>query len=701
MQIVHCIIVGVEANLMALPNSHHLQSRVNQLYDHLYANSSVRTPAGIAAEVGKVLHCGMYLEEIEHKRPAFRFTKTELRSVLAQDGPLCALFAAEARRNFKRMNECWGLYPGRKTVILLSDNDLAYTLAKLDDVFLSDPTRDVFGDVVEIIRSNWVKRIGGQFFTDQHVTSLAMSLLQFDPRKGDDLVDLCAGTGGFLLAAINHVRSLLEAACPGKSVEEELTKLSISSIKGLEVDAGVAELGNASITTRLGSLPSAIVLAGDSLRIPKEGLGEIGYDRHLCAASNPPFGASITIKDPVVLSQFDLALPKQVPSDLFSFATPKRVARPPDVLFLEQNLKLLKPGKGRLAIVLPYQILSGPQTLFVREWLFRHAKILAVVDLPSETFQPHTGTKTSLLLIQRRLKPLESAQADFDGEVFMSAPKWIGHDRRGNSIFKKAIDGADSDSILTDFPEVVTAFEAHLAGLPPSVHHDGSFVVPYKALVEDPLLRANALFHKPRGERPAATATPGSQRHEWTTVKVRDVVSRLFYPGRFRRDYVPYEDDAVPFLGGANITELVPTTDKWLRHNDPKLVALTVKEGWILVTRSGSTGIVSSVPKAWDGFAMSEHVIRIVPDPKKLNPYFLMAALRTRYVQEILKRGVFGSVIDEITPEFIGEIEIPIPPKAELARLSKAFESAELSRQNAIEGITSTVSHLNEALRVF
>src|SRR5208283_5239500 len=125
---------------MAPPNSHHLQSRVNQLYDHLYANSSVRTPAGIAAEVGKVLHCGMFLEEIDHKRPAFRFTKTELRSVLAQDGPLCAHFAAEARRNFKRMNECWGLYPVRKTVILLSDNDLAYTLAKLDDVFLSDPT---------------------------------------------------------------------------------------------------------------------------------------------------------------------------------------------------------------------------------------------------------------------------------------------------------------------------------------------------------------------------------------------------------------------------------------------------------------------------------------------------------------------------------------------------------------------------------
>ena len=58
---------------------------------------------------------------------------------------------------------------------------------------------------------------------------------------------------------------------------------------------------------------------------------------------------------------------------------------------------------------------------------------------------------------------------------------------------------------------------------------------------------------------------------------------------------------------------------------------------------------------------MSEHVIRIVPDPAKLDPYYLLAFLRTEYAQEIIKRGVFGSVIDEITPDFIGEIEVPVP----------------------------------------
>lgn len=683
------------------PSSHHLQSRINNIYDHLYANSAVKTPAGIAAEVGKILHVGMFVEEIDARRPAFRFDKAQHRSLLAQDQDLCAHFARIAKEDFQRMNDRWNLYPGKKPCLGLSNLDIGYVIAKLDDIYLSDPSRDVFGDVVEIIRSNWAKRLGGQFFTDQRVTSLAMTLLRFDPRKGDDLVDLCAGTGGFLLAAVNHIRGLLEAQHPGAPVEEELIKLAVHSVCGYEIDAEVVELGNASLTTRLGTLPKSLISHQDSLRLRNLTGDDVQHGQHLCAASNPPFGASITVRDPSILADFDLAQAKTPSGDLFSFSSGKVAPRPPDVLFLEQNLRLLKPGLGRLAIVLPYQILSGPQTLYVREWLLRHARILAVIDLPAETFQPHTGTKTSLLLVQRREQVLASPVADETGNIFMAMPKWIGHDRRGNPVFKRSEDGSETDVILSDFPEVATAFNDYVDGGSVDTTSSNSFVISYKALISDPLLRANALFFKPMAERSQESVSAIDRKREWSTVKVRDVVGKIFYPGRFKRNYVEWEPDAVQFFGGANITELVPISDKWLRHNDPKLQDLTIREGWILITRSGSTGIISSVPKAWDGCAMSEHVIRIIPDSKKLNPYYLMAILRTKHIQETIKRGVFGSVIDEITPEFIGNIDIPLPPKAELARLAKAVESAENSRQAAIDGITSTVTHLNQALRAF
>ena len=187
---------------MAAPSSHHLQNRVNQIYDHLYANAASRTPAGICAEVGKILHGGMFWEECQKHHPAFDYDRNEVRSILAQKAAACRVVSGAVRQAFAEMNARWKLY-APSAEITLNDLNVAYTAAQLSGVYLSDPKRDVFGDVIEIIRSNWAKRIGGQFFTDQRVTSLAMTLLQFDPRLGDDLVDICAGTGGFLLGRVN------------------------------------------------------------------------------------------------------------------------------------------------------------------------------------------------------------------------------------------------------------------------------------------------------------------------------------------------------------------------------------------------------------------------------------------------------------------------------------------------------------------
>jgi len=685
---------------MVAPNSHHLQSRVNLIYDHLYANAPTRTPAGISAEVGKVLHSGMYLEECKKKHPAFNFDRFQMQALLTQDSVICGDIAKTLRGAFAEMNKAWKFYEPTSEIIL-NDLSIAYTALQLNGLYLSDPKRDVFGDVIEIIRSNWAKRIGGQFFTDQRVTALAMTLLNFDPRKGDDLVDICSGTGGFLLAGLNHIRELLEKDAKGKPVEETLIQLSLTGIKGLEVDEEIAGLANASLKARLGTKHKAFVSNCDSLNpitFDKNNAG-IKYGKHLCAASNPPFGTKITIKDPAILQAFSLSN-KQSRHNFSLSGLGKITPRAPDILFLEQNINLLVPGRGRLAIVLPYQILSGPQTLFVREWLLCHTQILAVIDLPNETFQPHTGTKTSLLLVKRRERPLSNSRDDSEGTVFMGMPRWIGHDRRGHPIFKRNVDGSASEEILSDFNEVKAAYRTFLEGGDPRETHEQCFTVPYSTIVKDDLLRMNALFHKPFNEEDGtASDVPSVLKPGWTTVKLRDVVDRIFYPGRFRRDYVDRSSTTVPFLGGSNITELLATTEKWLSPDDPKLGALKVKAGWVLITRSGSTGIISFVPPAWDGFAMSEHVIRIVPNPAKLDPYYLLAFLRTNYAQEIIKRGVFGSVIDEITPDFIGEIEVPLPKsKKDMKEIAAKVQDAEEARQEAIEGYSFALDQLDRQL---
>lgn len=672
-----------------------LQNRIHRIYDHLYANSSVRTPNGIGSEVGKVLHAGIYMEEVQGIIPAFNFTRSELNQLLRGHRTTLTSIAEQVRKNFGKMNKSWKVYEVGAE-ICLDDFDLCFACAQLNGVVLSDRRQDILGEAVEVFRSQWAKRIGGQFFTDPRVTALSMVLLDFDPRRGDDLIDICAGTGGFLLAGLNHIRKLLEEEGTTASIESELVKLACKALRGQEVDPEVCEAANSTMKARLGVRGSLLVSHGDSLgpEVFSGKSGRLRFGSHLCAASNPPFGTKITIKDPEILRHYELAKSRNSRSSVKGNEVLS--PQPPDILFLERNVQMLKPREGRLAIVLPYQLLSGPKTLFVREWLLRNARIKAVVDLPPETFQPYTGTKTALLVVERMDQMVLDPRIVNDYDIFMSMPRWIGHDRRGNPVYKRTLEGKVTNELLTDFDEVERAFKLFLEGKEPQEVHRLSFKAKFSSIARDPLLRINALFHRPPGE-----ATRDWNRKisasDWTSVKLRDVVKDIFYPGRFKRDYVDYFPGAVPFLGGSNITEFIVRTDKWLSPDDPNLKTLRVYSGWILITRSGTTGIISSVPKAWDGFAMSEHVIRVVPDPDKVEPEYLLAFLRSEYGQEQLARGVFGSVIDEITPEFVGEIEIHIPTsKEKLEEVIELVRKGEEARQSSIENYMEAAERLND-----
>jgi hypothetical protein len=96
---------------------------------------------------------------------------------------------------------------------------------------------------------------------------------------------------------------------------------------------------------------------------------------------------------------------------------------------------------------------------------------------------------------------------------------------------------------------------------------------------------------------------------------------------------------------------------------------------------------------------MSEHVIRIVPKPGVAEAEYLECYLRSTEGQAALSRGVFGSVIDEITPEFIEGLEVPIPKSRQLLdRIVTHLRGARAARQSSIENMLAAVSTLENAL---
>lgn len=663
-----------------------LQEKIVDIYDYCYTNSPVKTPTTIGKEVGKILHIGMYIEEVEKKLPAFCFSIPEIKQ-LNSDNSYIKEFSENILRKYNKMNLEWKIYNDE---LLLNAENISYICAKLNNILISDHDRDVFGDTLEVFRSKWIKQEGGQFFTDQKVTELAMNLLEFDPRNGDELIDLCSGTGGFLLAGLKHIKQLVKNN--ENLNENDIINMAKNSLIGQEIDAEVAKIGNATLLSRLGRSDNLLIATGNSLDISTLKINpRIKLGSHKYAATNPPFGSKITIKDNLILEQYELSKVSNANLDELSF---KSLRRSPDILFIEQNIKLLKPDEGKLAIILPYQILSGPQTLYVRNWLLKQAHLLAVIDLPSETFQPHTGTKTALVLLKKRKHPLKKITEAEDHDIFMSIPKWIGHDRRGNPVYKKSPEGTITNEILSDFKQVENAYFAYKEYKNFSQIHENSYVLKMSEIITDPLLRINAQYYIQNEYKQAKILSS-----DFKKVKIKDVVKDIFFPARFKRNYVDYYDKAVPFLGGSNITQLIVSSGKWFRHDDPKLEQLQIKEGWLLITRSGTTGIVSSVPKSWDGIAMSEHVIRIIPDNEKLDSGYIHAFLKTSYCQKEISKGVFGSVIDEITPEAIGEIEIPIPLNKEVMKnYVDKMKKMEIAKEEAISNLYSTVNELNKML---
>lgn len=122
------------------------------------------------------------------------------------------------------------------------------------------------------------------------------------------------------------------------------------------------------------------------LRNPKSQNRTFGFD---VLMANPPFAGDIKQSD--LLSPYELGHKANGKLE-------GKVGR--DLLFIERNLDFLRPG-GRMAVVLPQGRFNNASDQRVRQFISERCRILAVVGLHPNTFKPHTGTKTSVLFVQK------------------------------------------------------------------------------------------------------------------------------------------------------------------------------------------------------------------------------------------------------------------------------------------------------------
>ena len=138
--------------------------------------------------------------------------------------------------------------------------------------------------------------------------------------------------------------------------------------------------------------------------------------------ANPPFAGDI--KESRLLHQYELGFKPD------GKKAQSKVGR--DILFIERNLDFLKPG-GRMAIVLPQGSFNNTTDKQIRDFIAEHGRILGVIGLHGNTFKPHTGTKTSVIFVQKWDKELCPKTEDYP--IFFAVSEKGGKDNSGNYVY--------------------------------------------------------------------------------------------------------------------------------------------------------------------------------------------------------------------------------------------------------------------------
>lgn len=429
-------------------------------------------------ELLKIIFCKIQ-DERDSPTPTFYITPTERHDAKGK-----ALCRKRLTRLFDAVKGSYESIFKSDERIELTDDVLAYIVGQLQMFSLLESDVDIKGHAYETIVGSNLRGDKGQFFTPRNMCRMMVRMV--DPSEEDYILDPAMGTCGFLVTAMNYVIEKIGESvdASGRSeaakqqVRESRKKGFLAKhIVGIDFDPilvraskmnmvmnndGTGQLFHTNSLEPFSAFSPELrkALRLDSKDVKSNSALAEGHGV-TAIVTNPPFGSKIPIEDPAILSTFDFGHSWSYDeAEMEWVMEDKLVSRPPEILFIERCVKLLEPGKGVAAIVIPNGILGNPGLGFVRQWLFRKTRILASVDMHPDTFQPNVGVQTSVLMV-RRLDAQEEAWfasgSILDYQIFMAICDHVGHDKRGVTTYVRDDDGYP---IVREQPTAVTGIVA-------------------------------------------------------------------------------------------------------------------------------------------------------------------------------------------------------------------------------------------------
>jgi type I restriction enzyme M protein len=426
-----------------------LKDLILEMEDEVLANAGV----DVFEELFKLIFTKLF-DEMESGRDKARHlvfknygdTETELK--------------AKIQDLFDKARAKWeGVFPDGARIDL-TPSHLAVCISSLEKVKLFNSNLDVVDEAFEYLINKSSKGEKGQYFTPRYVIDMCVKML--NPQAHETLIDTAAGSCGFPVHGIFHVwEQIMKEAGLNKShlftTEKKPPRCEDyvrDKVFAIDFDEKAVRVGRTlnliagdgqTNVLHLNTLDyerwdektrdeTWLDIYGEGwkklrkLRAEKDRNRDFSFD---ILMANPPFAGDI--KETRILAKYELG---KKPDGKHQSAVGR------DILFIERNLSFVRPG-GRLALVLPQGRFNNASDKRIREYMAEHCRILAVVGLHGNVFKPHTGTKTSVVFLQKwnddsAAGPLCRKVEDYP--IFFATMREPSKDNSGDKIFVKQKD---------------------------------------------------------------------------------------------------------------------------------------------------------------------------------------------------------------------------------------------------------------------
>lgn len=690
------------ANDKLVKQNKSLKALIEEMEDEVLANAGV----DVFEELFKLIFTKLYDEWYSGQGNRRTTRLMEFRNT----GQTEAALKTKIQDLFDKAKKKWEGVFSEDAKISLSPSHLSVCVSSLENVKLFNSNLDVVDEAFEYLINKSSKGEKGQFFTPRYVIDMCVKML--NPQYDEYMIDTAAGSSGFPVHTIFHVwRQILEdeglSASHLFSLEEkpprcreyvqeqvfaiDFDEKAVRVARTLNLIAGDGETNVLHLNTLDYEMWDEVTGQEEWDDIYNSGFKRLKRQRPKGSKdyrefqfdvlmANPPFAGDI--KETRIINHYDLAKKANGKWET-------KVGR--DILFIERNLDFLKPG-GRMAIVLPQGRFNNSSDKNIRDFIAERCRILAVVGLHGNTFKPHTGTKTSVLLVQKwnddpKVGALCPRQDDYN--IFFATMQKSGKDNSGEKIYVKNSDGSGDfllddhghlivdhdlfnhegktqDGIAEAFIEFAKKENFSFFKLSPSV---ASFdAVKYQKLM-DGLEAVELLFSKAKfnnasfrvdaeffqkGYLSIAKALNRSETQPLSQlVKKIDVG----YVGSIVSEY---DDSGILLLQTRNINEFFVNTEECQRITikfHQKLNKSQIKKNDVLIARSGSFGKASIYLDS--EIINSADIIIVESNKNKLNPFYLVGFLNSKFGTSQLFRFASGGVQGHVNLTILENLIIP------------------------------------------